>query len=233
MLNITLTSDLAKISNRVALLNEQQIRKTVAIALSKTVTAARDHLRDELVKTSGGPIEGGATRWTVGGAVASRYVNAAKLTAEVGFASDAPRAAGRYLRPLLQGSRPVIKGIDLRLSGGRRGLSFVPSPGLRRTPQGNLSRSTIGSQLLNSPGVFTRPIKGTTTLGLFQRSESRIGRTDTYESNLRFLGVLKPGKARRRTIDLPTMLVPTIQQDFDKHIRSELAVTLRKAGWGK
>lgn len=233
MLNITLKSDLAKISNRVALLNEQQIRKTVAIALSKTVTAARDHLRNELNKTSGGPIEGGATRWTVGGAVASRYVNAAKLTAEVGFASNAPRSAGRYLRPLLQGTKPVVKGIDLRLSGGRRGLSFVPSPGLRRTPQGNLSRSTIGSQLLNSPNVFTRPIKGASILGIFQRSESRIPRTDTYESNLRFLGVLKPGAARRRTLNLPTMLVPTIQQDFERHIRSELAVTLRKAGWNK
>ena len=127
----------------------------------------------------------------------------------------------------------MVKGIDIRLAGGRRGLSFVPSPSLRRTPQGNLSRSTIGSQLLNSPGVFTRPIKGTTTLGLFQRSESRIGRTDTYESNIRFLGVLKPGKARRRTIDLPNMLLPTIQQEFGKQMRDQLQETLRRAGWGK
>lgn len=230
--SITLTSDLFKLSAKVALLNEQQIRKTTAIALSKTVTAARDHLRSELAKTSGGPIEDGATAWTIRGAVASRYVNAARLTAEVGFASNSPRAAGRYLRPLLRGTRPVTKAIDIRLAGGRRGLTFTPSPGLRRTPQGNLSRSTIGAQLLKPSNVFTRPLKGSTALGLFSRSESRIARTDTYEDSIKFLGVLEPGKQRRRTLDLPAMLMPTIQQEFDRQIRLQLQETLRRATMG-
>jgi len=233
MVEITLTTDLDKLSQRVALLNEQQLRRTVAFAMQRTAAATRDYLKQRIADPSG-PIEGGATRWTLGGTMASKFVKPAELVAYVGFRSDTPRAAGRYLRPIMRGTAPVTKGIDLKLSGGRSGLRFTPSPALPRTPQGNLSRSTIGSQILagGAPGLFTRPLKGTSTLGLFRRTESRIGRTSTYESGIRFLGVLSPGRPRRQTLDLPELLWPTLQQQFNRHMAAELQVTLRKAGLG-
>lgn len=233
MVEITLTADLNRLSQRVALLNEQQLRRTVAFALQRTATATRDHLRRRIADPSG-PIEGGATRWTLGGTMASRFVKPAELVAYVGFRSDAPRAAGRYLRPIMRGTPPVTKAIDLKLSQGRSNLRFIPSRSLPRTAQGNLSRSTIGSRILagGAPGLFTRPLKGTSTLGLFRRVETRIGRTSTYESGIRFLGVLSSGRPRRQTLDLPELLWPTIQQQFNRHLASELQVTLRKAGIG-
>ena len=233
MVEITLTADLNRLSQRVALLNEQQLRRTVAFALQRTATATRDHLRRRIADPSG-PIEGGATRWTIGGTMASRFVKPAELVAHVGFRSDAPRAAGRYLRPIMRGTQPVTKAVDLRLSQGRPGLRFTPARTLPRTAQGNLSRSTIGSQILGggAPGLFTRPLKGTSTLGVYRRVEARIGRTDTYESGIRFLGVLSSGRPRRQTLDLPQLLWPTIQQQFNRHLASELRVTLRKAGVG-
>ena len=231
MVEIKLTTDLAQLSQRVALLNENQLRRTVAFAMQRTAVAARDYLKQRIADPSG-PIEGGATRWTIGGTMASKFVKPAELVAYVGFRSDTPRAAGRYLRPIMRGTAPVTKGIDLKLSNGRSNLRFTPAAGLPRTPQGNLSRSTIGAQILGggAPGLFTRPLKGTSTLGLYRRVESRLGRTDTYESGVRFLGVLGPGKQRRRTLDLPDLLWPTLQREFNRHMAAELQVTLRKAG---
>ena len=233
MVEITLTTDLSKLSQRVALLNEQQLRRTVAFALQRTTVATRDYLKQRIADPSG-PIEGGATRWTIGATMASRFVKPAELVGYVGFRSDTTRAAGRYLRPIMRGVQPITKAIDVKLSDGRRGLRFTPSPALPRTPQGNLSRSTIGSQILanGAPGLFTRPLKGRSTLGLFRRTESRVGRTSTYETGVRFLGVLDPGKPRRQTLDLRELLWPTLQQEFNRHMAAELQVTLRKAGLG-
>lgn len=231
--SFTLTTDLSKLTQRVMLLNEQQLRRTVAFALQRTAGATHDFLKARISDPSG-PIEGGATRWTLGGTTASRFVKPADLSAYVGFRSDTPRAAGRYLRPIMQGAQPVTKAIDLKLSQGRSGIRFTPSRALPRTAQGNISRSTIGSQILagGASGLFARPLKGTSTLGVFRRVESRIARTSTYESDTRFLGVLSSGRPRRRTLDLPDLLWPTIQQQFNRHLASELQVTLRKAGVG-
>lgn len=231
--SITLTSDLSTLSQRVLLLNEQQLRRTVAFALKRTAGATHEFLKQRIADPSG-PIQGGATRWTLGGTTAAKFVKPADLTAYVGFRSDTPRAAGRYLRPIMRGTPPVTKAIDLKLSQGRSGLRFTPSRALPRTQQGNISRSTIGSQILGggAPGLFTRPLKGSSTLGVFRRVETRIGRTSTYESGIRFLGVLSSGRPRRQTLDLPDLLWPTIQQQFNRHLASELQVTLRKAGVG-
>ena len=233
MVEFTLTADLDRLTQRVALLNEQQLRRTVAFALQRTSVATRDYLKQRISDPSG-PIQGGATRWTLGGTMASKFVKPADLVAYVGFRSDSPRAAGRYLRPIMRGTPPITKAIDLKLSQGRSNLRFIPSRALPRTAQGNLSRSTIGSRILagGAPGLFTRPLKGTSTLGVFRRVETRIGRTSTYESGIRFLGVLSSGRPRRQTLDLPELLWPTIQQQFNRHLASELQVTLRKAGIG-
>lgn len=237
MISLAQSDDLGGLSRRLFLLSEQRleqrIRQDAALALKAAVGAAREQLRADLADPSG-PIEGGATRWTIGGTYASRYVRPQELTAAVGFASDQPRAAGRYLRPLMRSTAPVIKGIDLRLAQGRRGLSFHPSPALPRTPQGNVSRATLGRVLAangSSSTTFTRPLRGGSAVGVFQRSERRLRGTSTWDSEVRFLGVLKPGRTRRRTLDLEALLLPTIAESFSENLRAEVQRSLAKLGF--
>ena len=219
---------LTGLSQRLQLLTGDQINRDVARALRATGVAARDHLKAELQKPAGGPIEGGATRWTLGGTYAQRLVDPGRLETEVGFASTQPRAAGRYLRPLLTGTPPVIKGIDLKLAEGQR-LSYLPGRDIPRTPQGNVSRATLGSAVLKGQ-PFLRPLRGGSGFGVYARVESRLGRTDTYESRLRLLGVLIRGRPRRQTLDLERMLAPVAQAEFQKEFAAQIARTLRKVG---
>lgn len=234
VIDIQLTDDLTGIGRRIALLSEARIRQDIAQALQLSVTAGRDQLRSDLDNPAG-PIEGGATQWTIGGTYASRFVRPQDLTASVGFASDQPRAAGRYLRPLMRGTGPVTKGVDLRLAKGRRGLAFIPSRNLPHTKQGNISQATLRSQVIKPASgnavLFVNRLRGTSIEGLFLRSESRIARTSTYESRLHFLGVLKPGRARRRTIDLQAMLTPSITQSFNREVIAQLQTSLGKIGF--
>ena len=146
----------------------------------------------------------------------------------MGFASTQPRAAGRYLRPLLTGSAPVVKGIDLKLAEGKR-LSYLPARDLPRTPQGNVSRATLGSAVLKGQ-PFLRTLRGGSGFGVYARVESRLGRTDTYESRLRLLGVLVRGRPRAQTLDLQRMLEPVAQGEFHRQFAEQIAKTLRKAG---
>jgi len=222
------TSGIQGLAQRLQLLTGDQINRDVARALRATAVAARDHLRQELAKPTGGPIEGGATRWTLGGTYAQRLVDPGRLETEVGFASTQPRAAGRYLRPLLTGTPPVIKGIDLKLAAGQR-LSYLPGPDIPRTPQGNVSRATLGAAVLKGQ-PFLRPLRGGSGFGLYVRVESRLGRTDTYESRLRLLGVLTRGRPRRQTLDLERMLAPVAQAEFQRQFAEQIAKTLRKVG---
>ena len=83
MINLAVNDELAAVGRRLALLSERRIRQDVAHALQLTVTAARDQLRSDLADPSG-PVEGGATRWTIGGTYASRFVRPDDLTAAVG-----------------------------------------------------------------------------------------------------------------------------------------------------
>ena len=219
---------LTDLSRRLQLLTADQVNRDVARALRLTGVAARDHLRQELGKPTGGPIEGGATRWTIGGTYAQRLVDPGRLETEVGFASTQPRAAGRYLRPLLTGTQPIVKGIDLKLAEGKR-LSYLPARDLPRTPQGNVSRATLGSAVLKGQ-PFLRPLRGGSGFGLYARVESRPGRTDTYESRLRLLGILTRGRHRRQTLDLERMLAPVAQDEFQRQFAEQIGRTLRKVG---
>ena len=219
------TSGLDVTARQLALLTGQQLATATALALKATATATRDHLRQELAKPSGGPIEGGATRWTIGGTYASRYIQPSDLQAEVGFASTQPRAAGRYLGPLLTGSRPVTKGIDLKLGGGR-GRVFIPARSLGRTPQGNVPRATLSRVVQSEP--FLLPLRGGVAMGLYVRSGRGQGRNRT--SWLTLLGVLSPSRPRRQTLDLERMLAPVVQSEFRAAMAGQLQETLRRAG---
>jgi hypothetical protein len=66
MLELKLTID-TKAIDRFALLTEKNIRYATGRAMAATVRAAEKQLKQDLAKSSGGPIEGGATRWTIGG----------------------------------------------------------------------------------------------------------------------------------------------------------------------
>lgn len=215
------TSELSGLSARLGLLTGPQLRTAAALALRDAAAAGRDHLKEELAKPSGGPIEGGATRWTIGGTYASRFVQPQALEAEVGFASTQPRAAGRYLRPLLTGSRAVTKGIDLKLGGGR-GRVFIPARSLGRTPQGNVPRATLSRVVQSEP--FLLPLRGGVAMGLYVRTRRGKG------SWLTLLGVLSPSRPRRQTLDLERMLAPVVQEQFRSEVATQLQVTLRRAG---
>lgn len=221
------TSGLDVTARRINLLTEQQLTTAIALALRDGAAAGRDHLKAELAKPSGGPIEGGATRWTIGGTYASRFVQPQALEAEVGFASTQPHAAGRYLTPLLTGTRARTKGLDLKLAD-RYGLVFSPLPVLGRTPQGNISRA--GLRLLYGPSVHVTPLRGGVAYGVWDRLSSRVGRTDTYENRRRLLGVLKPPSSRRRTLDLRALVEPTVSREFALAVERRLAASLARVG---
>lgn len=216
-------------SARARLLTDQQIRTAAALALRDAAAAGRDHLKGELAKPAGGPIEGGATRWTLGGTYASRFVQASDLSAEVGFASTQPHAAGRYLMPLLTGTRPRTKGLDL-LVGSSRGRELLPSRSLARTPQGNLTRSAVRT-VAQSWDRFTRPIRGGSLIGVFTRDDF-LGRTSTVNREARLLGVIAPARPRRRTLDLPALVGPTVSREFALAVERRLAASLARVGLG-
>jgi hypothetical protein len=211
------TSGIQGLAQRLQLLTGDQINRDVARALRLTGVAARDHLRQELAKPTGGPIEGGATRWTLGGTYAQRLVDPGRLETEVGFASTQPRAAGRYLRPLLTGTPPVIKGIDLKLAEGDR-LSYVPARRIRRTAQGNVTYGSLGK--IRESDRFLRPMPSGAGFLIYERRESR----------LRFLGALARGRPRAQTLDLQRMLAPVAQAEFQRQFAAQIAKTLRKVG---
>jgi hypothetical protein len=228
---------LTGLSQRLQLLTGDQVNRDVARALRATGVAARDYLKAELQKPSGGPIEGGATRWTLGGTYAQRLVDPGRLETEVGFASTQPRAAGRYLRPLLTGTPPVIKGIDLKLAAGQR-LSYLPGPDIPRTPQGNVSRATLGSKVLK--GFRFKAELKTGAIGLFvrlpgassggQRSLSLQPGEPRRDPAVRLVGIIARGRPRRQTLDLERMLAPVAQAEFQRQFAEQIARTLRKVG---
>ena len=211
-------SGIQGLSQRLQLLTGDQINRDVARALRLTGVAARDHLKAEMAKPSGGPIEGGATRWTLGGTYAQRLVDPGRLETEVGFASTQPRAAGRYLRPLLTATAPVIKGIDLKLAEGKR-LSYLPGRRIRRTAQGNVTYGSLGK--IRESDRFLRPMPSGAGFLIYERRQ---------QHRLRLLGVLIRGRPRQQTLDLERMLAPVAQAEFQRQFAEQIAKTMRKVG---
>jgi hypothetical protein len=215
MLELNLTID-TKAINQFALLTEKNIRYATGRAMAATVRATSERLKADLEKTSGGPVEGGATRWTVGG----RYVRLPSpnnLVAEVGLRSDQSRAAGRYISVLTRGGPPRRKAVDSKAAGvvDGTGLTIVPTPRQRVNAQGNVTLAAYtkalasaayirnGRQLNRTTGgrFFVIPIKGPAgRMGLFERtSRGRYG--SLRGAQMRF--TLEPNpKPRRSTYDL-------------------------------
>lgn len=246
MIELTLSIDTRAI-NQFALLTEKNLRFATGRAMAATVRSAEQTLKKDLAKTSGGPIEGGATRWTIGGTYAKRP-SPANLVAEVGLRSDQSRAAGRYISVLAKGGRPRTKGVDLKASGlvGGSDLTIVPTPGQRKDAKGNVTRAAFvkalssasvirnGKQYNRGAGrFFIIPIKGASgRMGIFERTgKPGRGRFGSFRgTTMRF--TLEPApKPRASTYDLTGDLQRSAQVVWPGLIRSELESELRRAGF--
>jgi hypothetical protein len=247
MLDLRLEIDSRSI-NQFALLTEKNIRYAAGRAMAATVRAAEKQLKADLEKTSGGPIQGGATRWTVGG----RYVRLPSpnnLTAEVGLRSDQPRAAGRYISVLTKGGKPRTKGVDLKAAGiaGGSGLTIVPTPAQRKDAKGNVTRAAFqkaltGASVIRNGRQYNRtsgsrffiiPIKGPAgRMGIFERTgKPGRGRYGSFQgTSMRF--TLEPNpKPRRSTYDLRGDLQRSTAQVWPGEIRAQLRAELARAGF--
>ena len=240
MLQIKLdTSDLNRVTDQLHLLTERQLQFAVSGALNATIKATTNALRSDLSRTSGGPIQGGATRWTLG-AIYQRRANTSRLEVETGIRQDTPRAAGRYLLPMIRGGMPRIKGIDLKVAGDRglappalrneaKGHVIRPAAGTRVNAQGNITRgrfiATVGR--IGQPGsrIFIAPAKKKSeTLAVFQR----MTRGDRAIKPLFFIS--KPSR-RRSTFNLTGDLRQSVDRVFPGEIRTAILAELARAGF--
>jgi hypothetical protein len=236
-----------KAINQFALLTEKNIRYATGRAMAATVRSAEQALKQDLAKTSGGPIDGGATRWTIGGTYTQRP-SPSNLVAEVGLRADRPRAAGRYISVLTKGGRPRTKGVDLKAAGiaGGSGLTIVPTPGQRKDARGNVTRAAFvkalssasvirdGKQYNRGAGrFFIIPIKGAAgRMGIFERTgKPGRGRYGSFQgTTMRF--TLEPNpKPRASTYDLTGALQRSTQVAWPGLIRTQLEAELMRAGF--
>jgi hypothetical protein len=246
VIELTLSID-TKAINQFALLTEKNLRYATGRAMAATVRSAEQVLKADLAKTSGGPIEGGATRWTVGGTYTQRP-SPTNLSAEVGLRADRPRAAGRYISVLTKGGRPRTKGVDLKAAGiaGGSGLTIVPTPGQRKDARGNVTRAAFvkalssasvirdGKQYNRGAGrFFIIPIKGAAgRMGIFERTgKPGRGRYGSFQgTTMRF--TLEPNpKPRASTYDLTGDLQRSTGKAWPGQIRAGLEAELRRAGF--
>jgi hypothetical protein len=246
MLELSLTID-TKAIDRFALLTEKNIRYATGRAMAATVRAAEKQLKQDLAKSSGGPIEGGATRWTIGGTY-NRRPSPNNLVAEVGLRSDRPRAAGRYISTMTRGGPPRTKGVDLKaaaLAGGS-GLTIVPTPAQRKDSKGNVSRAAFSKALASASVIrngrqynrgagrfFIIPIKGPAgRMGIFERTgKPGRGRYGSFQgTQMRFTLEPQP-KIRQSTYDLTGDLQRSAQVVWPGEITAQLRAELTRAGF--
>ena len=245
MLELNLTID-TKAINQFALLTEKNIRYATGRAMAATVRAAEKDLKQDLAKSSGGPIDRGATRWTIGGTYTQRP-SPSNLVAEVGLRSDQPRAAGRYISTMTRGGPPRTKGADLAASNlaGRR-VTMVPTPAQRLDSKGNVSRADFkkaltgwasmrGSRTMvnRANRMFIIPIKGAEgRMGIFERT-GKPGRGRYGEwvgTRMKFTLEPEP-KPRRSTYDLTGNLQRSTQRVWPGEIQKWLRAELARAGF--
>jgi hypothetical protein len=244
MLELNLTIDTGAI-DRFVLLTEKNLRFATSAAMRETIAATRTTLEQDLKKTSGGPIERGATRWTIGG-IYTRRPAPNRLEAEVGLRSDQSRAAGRYISVLTRGGPPRTKAVDTKAGGivDGSGLTIVPTRRQRVNAQGNVTLAAYkkalasasyirnGQQFNRTAGgrFFVIPIKGAAgRMGVFERtSKGRYG--SLRGAQMRF--TLEPNpKPRASTYDLVGDLQRSTQKVWPGEITAHLKAELARAGF--
>lgn len=248
MIQVSLSSDAALegLSRQLMLLTERNISYATGRAMAGTIRRTEKDLKANLASTSG-PIDRGATRWTVGGTYTVRPTPT-NLTAEVGIRNDTPRAAGRYISVLVAGGKPRTKGVDLKASSlvGQRGLRIVPTPGQRLDSKGNVSRAAFNKALASASYIrdgrmynrgsgrfFIIPIRGASgRMGIFERTgKPGRGRYGSFVgTNMRFTLEPQP-KRRAATYDLLGDLQASAALYWPGQIRAEIQSELRRAGF--
>lgn len=235
MASRSVTTDIAQLGPKLRLLTDTQLRYAVAGAMTEAVKATHKDLQQDLPRFIDRP-----TRWTVNAAFA-RFAKPSDLTAEVGLRSDGSNSAGRYLQPLIRGTRPELKRVDRSASALARAASsavLVPAKGAVPINQyGNVSLSNyakiIGGARSKQSGFFVAPVRrGSTTMAVFQRTTGFIPRTSTLESSTRRLFTLDPNPVSRQA-KLP--LEQILNDGFSRHwpgaLRSRFTAELRRSGF--
>ena len=235
---IDLQSDLQRLSSRVALLTDQNLRFATSRALTATARAAQAELKQQTPRYINQP-----TRWTLNGTYV-RFARPDTLETEVGFRSDPQgrgNAAGRYLQPIVKGTTPKLKGADLAASKIAReapGAVLVPAKGSGLTnAAGNVSLSkyaTILGQARQGGGqYFVGPVKpGSSIKAVFERKEGFISRTSTLERSTRRVFTIDPNpKQRRPQFPVREILTKAFGQAWPAEVRKAYeAEVQRKLG---
>lgn len=224
------TGSLERITGLVEALTERNIAFAVARAMNGAAEHAQGELKAELKRSIDRP-----TRWTLGGTFRT-YAKASKPEVVVGMRSDPqPRgnAAGRYLRPLVYGTGPRLKGADLsaqKVTRAPRGAVLVPSraagliDGFGNVPLRRQAQILAG--LRSGRGYYVAPVKrGSATLAIFESSESMLARTSTVIRQRRRLFTLDTTPATRQT-SLP--LHRTLSEAFAARWPTELRTSLQQ-----
>jgi hypothetical protein len=239
MIRLELTADLDQLGPRLGLLTGRQIQFAAARSMTATVQHAAEELKQSMARTTGGPIQGGATRWTLG-AVRSKWARPDNLVAEVGFLTGQPRAAGRYLQPLIRGGDPKTKGVDVRTAAEARapGTTVVPSRAMRRDARGNVTRASMARILgeaakAPTPGgryFIARMQKNGGEVGVFART-ARATKGRPWSGTTRLFTLDKDPRQRRATWKPQAELFKSAEEFFPGHYRASLLAELRRAGF--
>lgn len=171
------TAALQRLDKRLLLLTDRNLRFVAAKALSEAGKAAQQELVREMPRFIDRP-----TRWTLGSTFV-RYAKADDLETTIGVRSDEQgrgHAAGRYLLPIIKGTTPKLKGVDLSATKlGRSSGRAVVMPGkVRLNEAGNVTLSkyaaVLGSIRDKKPGsrYFVAQTSNGRT-GIFQRRGKR------------------------------------------------------------
>lgn len=242
MLDIRLdTTGIDRAVKGLELLTEKNLRYATQQAINNSAFSARADLQTDLQKISGGPIQGGATPWTVRAAYVSK-ANPAALTAEVGLRTDTPRAAGRYISVLTRGTRPRPKAVDrsaAKIAGRSAGnVAIIPAKSANlKDARGNVRlrdyASILGKAREGRDGYFVAPVRrGSSTMAVFQRKTGFIGRTSTLDSSIRRLFTIDPNpRPRASTYDLKGDLQRSVRRVWPGEIRDALLAELARAGF--
>lgn len=227
------TSALARLDSRVRLLTDTNLRYAIAKALTESAKAAQQQLRQQTPRYISDP-----TRWTLNGTYV-RFARADTLTAEVGFKADAQgrgNPAGRYLNPLVQGTKPQLKAADLaatKIARETPGAVLIPAKGSGLiNSAGNVPLSkyaTILSGARQGGGqYYIAPVKpGSSVKAIFERKEGFIPRTSTLERTTRRLFTIDPNpKTRRQQFPVQQILRQGFEQAWTTEARASVQAEL-------
>ena len=216
---------LQALDKRVRLLTDQNLRYMAARALTGAAQAAQADLKQATPRFIDNP-----TRWTLGGTYV-RFARADTLTAEVGFRQDKQgrgNPAGKYLQPIVKGTTPKLKGVDLsatKIARQPSGAVLVPAKGsglLNASGNVPLSRyaTILGEARQGGGRYYVGPVKrGSNVKAVFERKEGFIGRTSTLERTTRRLFTIDPNPKPRRS-QFPVRQV--LEQGFTQAWRGQL-----------